>query len=586
MQDHEYGKEQDPVSRSGDEETRAYGTGDGRTPDDGNSPPEAPGHGAAGQEPPPYSTSQEPPPYGTNQEPPPYGTNQEPPPYGTSQEPPPYGTPAQGPAAPEAGETLSYRMSSPPPGYGTPGGAGEPGHGEASQQTDAFWMGNQQPPEYGPGSQEPPPYPASWQPPGAGNWPPPGSAYGQWGPPPQPPNRRGRRVLAFALVAVLGVGIGAAAAFGITNSTNNSSPSASSPGASAVPQPGSQRAPLQNTGTSKINVPAISNAVSPSVANITSKLTYTNETAEGTGIVLNSSGLVLTNNHVINGATRVTAQIDGQGPNYTARVVGTDKTDDVALLQLQGASGLKAASVGDSSKAAVGDAVVALGNQGGQGGTPTATSGAITNTNRTITAGDQGSSDTETLHGMLQTDAYIAAGDSGGPLVNAAGQVIGMDTAAASNSGFGQSSNSAGGNIGFAIPINKALTIAREIAAGHSSPTIQVGERGFLGVGVADISTGCGGGLGNFGPGSGGSSAPVDSGALVCNVYNGTPAASAGVQAGDVITAVNGTTVTSAESLTKTMKPKRPGNQVSLTWVDSNGQQHTQTITLIAGPAA
>ena len=328
---------------------------------------------------------------------------------------------------------------------------------------------------------------------------------------------------------------------------------------------------------------AIDNAVSPSVADITSKLSYSNETAEGTGIVLNSSGLLLTNNHVVHGATQVTAQIDGTGPTYKATVLGTDKTDDIALLQLQGASGLKAASIGDSSKVAVGDAVVALGNQGGQGGPPTATSGAITNVNRSITAGDQGSADTETLHGLLQTDAYIAAGDSGGPLVNGSGQVIGMDTAAASNT-TGQSEL-----IGFAIPINHALSIAREIAAGHGSSTIQIGQRGFLGVGVEDVSKGCQqSSFGNFGPGGGfgsGSNAPVSSGALVCDVYNGTPASSAGLATGDVITGVNGTTVTSAQSLTTAMRSKRPGDTVSLTWVDTSGQRQSGTLTLTAGPA-
>ncbi len=598
MQDHEHEREQDPASRSGDGETRAYGTSGDQAPADRSGGDEASGYAATSQDPASYGTSQDPPGYGTS-----HGTAD----YGTSQDSPRYGTSSQGPAVPDAvgreqpapgagagpgyapGANAGYGAS-PAPGANAGYGAGPdpgtgPGYGASGQQTDAFWVSNQQPPGPGGGSQQAPPYPASWQPPGAGNWPPPpGATYGQWGAPPQPPNRRGRRALAFAVVAILGVGIGAAAAFGITNGTNNGSqPTASSPGASAVPAPGSQRAPLQ-TGTNKINVQAIDNAVSPSVADITSKLSYSNQTAEGTGIVLNSSGLILTNNHVVNGATTVTAQIDGQGHTYTARVLGTDKTDDIALLQLQGASGLKAAAVGDSSKVAVGDPVVALGNQGGQGGAPTVTSGAITNLNRTITAGDQGSADTETLHGMLQTDAYIAAGDSGGPLANAAGQVIGMDTAAASNSGFGQPNNSTGGNIGFAIPINHALSIAREIAAGHSSSTIQIGARGFLGVGVADIRTGCSG-LGNFAPG-GGSAAPVNSGALVCNVFNGTPAASAGVQAGNVITAVNGNTVTSAQSLTTTMKPKRPGDQVSLTWVNTSGQRHTATITLIAGPAA
>ncbi len=655
MQDHEHEREQDPASRSGDEETRAFGT-TGEAPADWTGGHEPPAYGPGSQDTPTYGTgSQQPPAYGTSQNTPTYEPSQDTPVYGPSQDTPAYGpsqnTPTYGPSQ----DTPAYGPSQDTPTYGAdsqghevPGtDRDQPGYGASSQQTDAFWVsnqtallrgreraaaglrsrkpaaaglrsrkpaatllrsrkpaatllrggsqqppgygaGSQQPPGYGAGSQQPPPYPGSWQPSGAGNWPPPpGSAFGQWGTPPQPPNRRGRRALAFAVVAILGVGIGAGAAFGIAN--NSSQQSASSPGAQAVPTPGSQRAPLQNTGTNKINVQGIDDAVSPSVADITSRLSYTNETAEGTGIVLNSSGLILTNNHVVNGATKVTAQIDGKGTTYTARILGTDKTDDVALLQLQGASGLKPAPIGDSSKVVVGDQVVALGNQGGQGGPPTATNGAITNVNRTITAGDQGSADTETLHGMLQTDAYIAAGDSGGPLVNASGQVIGMDTAAASNGGFGQSSNSSqGGNIGFAIPINHALSIAREIAAGHSSSTIQIGARGFLGVGVQDISTGCGSSPGNFGPGGGfdgGSTAPVNSGALVCDVYPGTPAQSAGVATGDVITGVNGTTVTSAQSLTNAMQSKRPGNQVSLTWVDASGQSHTATLTLVAGPA-
>ena len=521
--------------------------------------------------------------------------------YGTgSPQPPAYGTGSPQPPA--------YGTGSPqPPAYGT-GSHGEPSYGASEQQTDAFWVSNQQQSPYGAGSQQPPPYPGSWQPPGAGNWPPPpGSSFGQWGMPPQPPHHRGRRALSFAVVAVLGVGIGAAAAFGVAR--NTSQPTTSSPGAQAIPRPGAQRAPLQNAGTSNINTQAIASAVSSSVVDVTSKLQYSNETAEGTGIVISSSGLVLTNNHVIDGSTSVTAVIDGSGRSYRARVLGTDKTDDVALLQLQGASGLKAASVGDSSKVAVGDAVVALGNAGGQGGTPTVTSGAITGLNRSITAGDRGRADTETLHGMLQTDAYIVAGDSGGPLVNSSGQVIGMDTAAASNN-TGQSQN-----IGFAIPVNHALSIAREIASGQSSSAVQIGERGFLGVGVADISTGCqsgfgggpggsfgGGPGGGFGGGSGGSfgggpggsfgggpgggsTAPVNSGALVCNVFSGTPVQSAGVSAGDVITALNGTTVTSAESLTTAMQSKRPGNSVSLAWVDTSGQSHTATITLAVGPA-
>ncbi len=451
--------------------------------------------------------------------------------------------------------------------------AEQPGRGIASQQTDAFWFASQQPAHEG---AQPPSYPGPWQQSGGG-WPPqPGDPAGPWAAPPEPP-RRGRRMLSFVVVAILGIGIGAAAAYGLAR---DNSPEPSSTANGAVPTPGTQRAPLQNTGTNKIDVQAIANAVSPSVADITSKLQYQNATAEGTGIVISSSGLVLTNNHVVNGATHVTAQIDGRGQTFAARVLGTDKTEDVALLQLQGASGLKAASIGDSSKVALGDPVVAIGNLFGQGGQPTATQGAITATNRTITAGDQGSGDSETLHGVLQTDARIGSGDSGGPLVNASGQVIGMNTAAASNN-FNQTES-----IGFAIPVNHALSIARQIAAGHGSSTIQIGLPAFLGVQVCNISNAAQCMASGLGSGALGAIAPVRSGALVASALGGTPAQAAGITPGDVVTGLDGASVTSAQSLTKAMRSDRPGDKVSVTWVDTNGQQHSATVTLITGPAA
>src|SRR6266487_1050519 len=453
--------------------------------------------------------------------------------------------------------------------------AEQPGRGIASQQTDAFWFASQQPAHEG---AQPPSYPGPWQQSGGG-WPPqPGDPAGPWAAPPEPP-RRGRRMLSFVVVAILGIGIGAAAAYGLAR---DNSPEPSSTANGAVPTPGTQRAPLQNTGTNKIDVQAIANAVSPSVADITSRLQYQNATAEGTGIVISSSGLVLTNNHVVDGATQVTVQSNGSGRSYPARVLGTDRTKDVALLQLQGASGLKAASIGDSSKVKLGDPVVAIGNLNGQGGPPTVTSGAITALNRTITAGDQGSGNTETLNGVLQTNAQIGSGDSGGPLVNASGQVIGMDTAAASR--FGQSQS-----VGFAIPINHAVSIAREIAAGRGSSTIQIGRPAFLGVSVCPsiakasqcLANGLdGGGLGNT------SVAPVDSGALVQSALHGTPAQAVGISAGDVITGIDGASVTSGQSLTKSMHTHRPGDKVSVTWVDTQGQRHTATVTLITGPAA
>jgi S1-C subfamily serine protease len=457
-------------------------------------------------------------------------------------------------------------------------------HAAGSQQTDAIWFGSEQPRPYRAGEQS-----ANTgqqgqpgQPPAGGGGLPWSTAPGgtpPWGSSPEPQRGRAWRFIAFALVAILGLGIGAAAVFGITH---GSQPTGSNPGATAVPTPGTQRPPLQNTGTSRVNVQAIANAVSPSVANITGQLPGQGGSQKGTGIVISSSGLVLTNNHVIRGASPVTAQINGAGRTYATRVLGTDKTDDVALLQLQGASGLKAASIGDSSKVQVGDAVVAMGNLGGQDGAPTVTSGAITALNRTITAGDQGSGDAETLHGMLQTDAHIGSGDSGGPLVNVSGQVIGMDTAASGNN-FGQSES-----IGFAIPINHALSIAREIAAGHGSSKIRIGLPALLGVQVCDVSQAAqcaAGGSGSFGGTGNQQTAPASSGALVAGVLNGSPAQSAGIAAGDVITAVGGASVTSAQSLTTAMRSHRPGDSVQVTWMDTSGQRHTATVTLVTGPA-
>ena len=152
-------------------------------------------------------------------------------------------------------------------------------------------------------------------------------------------------------------------------------------------------------------------------------------------------------------------------------------TGDVALIQLQNPSGLHQVPLGDSSKVKVGDAVTALGNAEGQSQIVSAP-GHITGVNKTITASDQGGTVTsETLHGMLQTDAGIVSGDSGGPLVNAAGQVIGMDTAGNDVRMPDQQAAA-----GFAIPVNTALSVAREIAAGHASSTISIGYPPFIGI--------------------------------------------------------------------------------------------------------
>jgi len=370
-------------------------------------------------------------------------------------------------------------------------------------------------------------------------------------------------------------------------------------------------APQSNGGgSSNLNTGAVAAKVEPGVVDITSTLNYQSETAEGTGMVLNSNGLVLTNNHVINGANTVKATLVGPGnKSYTARVVGYDATDDVALLQLEGASGLKTVSVGNSSQVSLGTPVLAIGNAGGQGGAPTVAPGIINATDRTITAGDEGSNTTETLHGMLQTSAQIQPGDSGGPLANAAGKVIGMDTAASSSSSSSSSSSGSSSSsvMGYAIPINTALSIASDIAAGHGGSTIQIGLPGFLGVLVPQSSSSSpqqqaqqqAGQEGGFGGGSGSQScvttntsssvpttiAPASSGALIDNVLCGSAAASAGLGAGDVITAVNGQAVTSPGSLTTIMAKYHGGDKVSVSYVSTSGAKQNVSLTLGTGPA-
>jgi S1-C subfamily serine protease len=277
-------------------------------------------------------------------------------------------------------------------------------------------------------------------------------------------------------------------------------------------------------------------------------------------MILTSDGEILTNNHVVDGATAITVTSVTSGKSYRASVVGTDPTEDIAILQLEGAKGLTPAPFAGTAAVTVGESVVAIGNAGGLGGTPSVVSGTVQALNQTITASDVGGANAETLNGLIQTNAPIQPGDSGGPLVNQSAQVIGIDTAASVGRRF-----SAGASEGFAIPIGHALSIAHQIESGQASSTVHIGLPGFLGVSIAPSSTG--------------------SGATVSAVMAGKPAAAAGLQAGDVITAVGGQAVDSPPTLSKLTHAHRPGDRVSLTWTDQNGGTHTATVTLATGPA-
>jgi S1-C subfamily serine protease len=294
---------------------------------------------------------------------------------------------------------------------------------------------------------------------------------------------------------------------------------------------------------------------------VTTQLGYQGGAAAGTGMVLTSSGRVLTNNHVIAGATSVSVTVPGTRRTYTARVVGYDVADDVALLQLQGASKLATVTRGNASSVSVGDAVQAVGNAGGAG-TLSSVAGKVIGLGRSITAGDENGR-SERLTGLIETDADVQPGDSGGPLLDAGSRVVGMVTAA---SGPSFRFRGTGSSSAFAIPVGKAFGIAQRIAAGRSSAVIHVGPTAFLGVQVTAVD--------------GGASA----GALIAGVVRGGPAASAGIEAGDVITAVAGRRIGSPSSVSTALLTKKPGMRIAVVYLDGSGQRQTATVTLGSGP--
>ncbi len=315
---------------------------------------------------------------------------------------------------------------------------------------------------------------------------------------------------------------------------------------------------------------------------------------------MTSSGEILTNNHVIDGATSISVTDVGNGKTYTASVVGYDRTDDVAVLQLHNASGLQTATLNTSSKASVGQDVVGVGNAGGTGGTPSAAGGTVTALNQSITASDEGDGSSEQLTGLIETNADIQPGDSGGSLVDTSGEVIGIDTAASAGFSF-QGSGQSSGNQGYAIPIANAVALVNKIEGGNASSTVHIGATAFLGVqvtsnsdsssgssgsnGFGDGSGGFGGGFGgDFGGGSNSGSSQSGSGVSIAQVVTSSPAQEAGLAAGDTIVSVNGNTVTSPTDLTNAIEPDHPGDKITLGWTDASGQSHTATIALTSGP--
>lgn len=389
--------------------------------------------------------------------------------------------------------------------------------------------------------------------------------------PPAPPaaapanNSLGHRIASIVvLVAVVAAAGGAGIGWSLARGISPHPPQISLPAPIQAVNPDTGSGAGAQNGS--LNAAAIAAKVDPAIVDINT-VTVSGEAA-GTGMILTSSGEVLTNNHVINGATKIQVTIAGRSGTYAAEVVGVHLSADVALLQIRGVSGLPVVTMARSSSLHVGDKVVALGNALGLGGTPHATQGTITALDQTITAGE-GRAASETLTGMIQSDASISQGDSGGPLVNAAGQVIGMITA-----GDVQGFRSTSSTVAYAVPSDAALASVNKIRSGQSGSGFIIGPVGFLGVQVRDLDGSIAARLG----------LNVPSGALVVGVQPGSPAAAAGIGQYSVITAVGGAAVISIDTLGTALHAHKPGERLPVTWVDQNGT-HTATVTLIAGPA-
>jgi len=372
--------------------------------------------------------------------------------------------------------------------------------------------------------------------------------------------RRQRLALVAAVVVLLAAVIGVIRVESRHSTARTTSPTATTtPRASSGGETLPTVAKLPSTQAA-LDTDAIVALVDPAVVDIT--LALDGGEAAGTGMVLTPSGLVLTNNHVINGATSISVQIAATGPTHAAHVVGYDVVDDVALLQIEGVSGLKTVSLGDSAAVGVGDPVVAIGNALGAAGPHAVTTGSVDALDQSITANEP-TGESQDLSGLIQMDARLRPGDSGGPLVNSAGQVIGMNSVASiGGRQFGRPS------VGYAIPIVHALDIVRQIHAGSASASVHIGDRAILGVQVTDTTS------------------PDAPGARVEAVSHGSPADGAGIRPDTVITSIDKAAITSVDDIGQALFPHSPGDSVEVTWTDTDGTSHTATLQLAVGPPA
>ena len=373
----------------------------------------------------------------------------------------------------------------------------------------------------------------------------------------QRPSRVGGGVVAGLVVAALvagGVGgLAGAAGFTALDGVVGADSSSASPSAQTSSSTVSDR---KDVAPSADSVEAVAKSVLPSVVKI--NVRSQQGQGSGSGIVISSEGEILTNNHVVAGVAQggdVSVSFD-DGSAKRATVVGTDPLTDLAVIKAEDVSGLQPATIGKSTQVDVGENVVAIGSPFGL--QATVTSGIVSALNRPVSVGESGQAGQDTTYPAIQTDAAINPGNSGGPLVNLDGEVVGINSSIRTASSGLDSSSGGSIGLGFAIPIDQAWPVVQQLRNGET-PT-----HARLGVSVTDAT----------------SSDGLLSGAGIQSVNQGSAAEEAGIERGDVVTKVDDQIVTGADSLVATIRGHRPGDEVTLTLVESGDKTRTVTVTL------
>lgn len=402
-------------------------------------------------------------------------------------------------------------------------------------------------------------------------------------PPPRMPRHRGRRIGELTAVAVLTAALASGGTWGVMALTDDGTTAVSSTGAGTSGDSAASVVPVSSASKTNPDWNAVTAAVTPSVVSIT--VAAGSSGGEGSGVVLDKEGHILTNHHVVSGAgddATITVTLS-DGKTYRASIAGKDASTDLAVLTLEDPpDDLQPITVGSSSGLEVGDPVMAVGNPLGLAGT--VTTGIVSALNRPVTTQaaqeeqpqqqnpfgfpgqqqQQQQSSEPVVTNAIQTSAAINPGNSGGALVNANGELVGINSSIAS---LGSSQGSQSGNIGigFAIPVKEARNIADQLIRSGKA------QHAYLGVAPVD--------------GSASDGSATRAGAQLRTVSPDTPAAKAGLETGDVITAVNGERVESAESLVAHIREYSVGDTVKLTVLRDNKSQEISA-TLAAAPSS